>query len=457
MFTPTLRHLFHPDNLEEYLDSIRAGSDHLAATLGRVSGPSTGTSPREAAAPVAEIDLDEPVEDLDERPRGALAGLPRRRDLVPRAVVRRPPELPRRHPGPARRAVRLLGELLAGHLRPERRRHPHRAATRRVDGRPDRLPDLGRAGPARVGPAPTASSPAAAPSPTCRPCCWRATPPSRRTASPSTGCASSSPPTATSVSRSPRGCSGLAPDAVVPVPFDAAHRMRVADARVGAAASASTTTSCRWPWSRRPAPPTSVRSTRCAGSPRVCDRFGVWLHVDAAYGGGLLASRRRRHLLDGIELADSVTVDFHKTWFLPGLGERRGRARRPHPAPRDAPRRLPEPEGGHRPQPGRQEPADHAPLRRAQALDDAADHGAGLRRRLLRRRDRPRPAGARGDRADARHRGRGAAEPEHARLPLPARARRRGPRRRSTSRSAPSSTGVATAWSRPPRSTAPPG
>ena len=65
MFTPTLRHLFHPDNLEEYLDSIRSGSDHLAATLGRVSGPSTGTSPGQAAAPVAEIDLDEPVEDLD--------------------------------------------------------------------------------------------------------------------------------------------------------------------------------------------------------------------------------------------------------------------------------------------------------------------------------------------------------------------------------------------------------
>jgi L-2,4-diaminobutyrate decarboxylase len=44
---------------------------------------------------------------------------------------------------------------------------------------------------------------------------------------------------------------------------------------------------------------------------------GAWLHVDAAYGGGLLVSRRRRHLLDGIERADSVTVDFHKTWFQP--------------------------------------------------------------------------------------------------------------------------------------------
>ena len=66
MFTPTLRHLFHPDNLEEYLGSIRAGSEHLAATLGRVSGPSTGTSSARAAAPVAEIDLDQPIDGLDE-------------------------------------------------------------------------------------------------------------------------------------------------------------------------------------------------------------------------------------------------------------------------------------------------------------------------------------------------------------------------------------------------------
>jgi glutamate/tyrosine decarboxylase-like PLP-dependent enzyme len=44
---------------------------------------------------------------------------------------------------------------------------------------------------------------------------------------------------------------------------------------------------------------------------------GAWFHVDAAYGGGLLASRTRRHWLAGVELADSVTVDYHKTWFQP--------------------------------------------------------------------------------------------------------------------------------------------
>lgn len=48
-----------------------------------------------------------------------------------------------------------------------------------------------------------------------------------------------------------------------------------------------------------------------------CQEHGTWLHVDAAYGGGLLTSREHRHLLTGIELADSVTIDFHKTWFQP--------------------------------------------------------------------------------------------------------------------------------------------
>ena len=45
--------------------------------------------------------------------------------------------------------------------------------------------------------------------------------------------------------------------------------------------------------------------------------YGTWLHVDAAYGGGLITSLRHRHLLDGIGAADSVTVDYHKTFFQP--------------------------------------------------------------------------------------------------------------------------------------------
>ncbi|MCW7946948.1 pyridoxal-dependent decarboxylase [Streptomyces hygroscopicus] len=53
------------------------------------------------------------------------------------------------------------------------------------------------------------------------------------------------------------------------------------------------------------------------GIAELCDRFGVWMHVDAAYGCGLLASLRRRDRLAGIERADSVTVDYHKSFFQP--------------------------------------------------------------------------------------------------------------------------------------------
>ena len=49
----------------------------------------------------------------------------------------------------------------------------------------------------------------------------------------------------------------------------------------------------------------------------LCDAVGAWLHVDAAYGCGLLVSPTRRHLLTGIERARSVTVDFHKAFFQP--------------------------------------------------------------------------------------------------------------------------------------------
>jgi glutamate/tyrosine decarboxylase-like PLP-dependent enzyme len=49
----------------------------------------------------------------------------------------------------------------------------------------------------------------------------------------------------------------------------------------------------------------------------VCREFGVWLHVDGAYGGAGLAAPSVRALYDGIELADSFIVDPHKWLFAP--------------------------------------------------------------------------------------------------------------------------------------------
>jgi glutamate/tyrosine decarboxylase-like PLP-dependent enzyme len=47
----------------------------------------------------------------------------------------------------------------------------------------------------------------------------------------------------------------------------------------------------------------------------VAEREGLWLHVDAAYGGAARLSGRDAHRVPGLERADSVTVDPHK-WFF---------------------------------------------------------------------------------------------------------------------------------------------
>lgn len=50
---------------------------------------------------------------------------------------------------------------------------------------------------------------------------------------------------------------------------------------------------------------------------RIADREGMWLHADAAYGGGMLLSHAFRLRDAGLELADSVTIDPHKWFYAP--------------------------------------------------------------------------------------------------------------------------------------------
>ncbi len=45
--------------------------------------------------------------------------------------------------------------------------------------------------------------------------------------------------------------------------------------------------------------------------------FGAWLHVDAAYGGAMLFSPQHREKLQGLESADSISIDFHKLFWQP--------------------------------------------------------------------------------------------------------------------------------------------
>ncbi|MGP3988707.1 pyridoxal phosphate-dependent decarboxylase family protein [Streptomyces sp. 3N207] len=109
---------------------------------------------------------------------------------------------------------------------------------------------------------------------------------------------------------------GLGPEAVLSIPCDEQRRMRIdalteqlarcerAEETVMAVVATAGTTDFG---SIDPLPAIAD----------LCERTGTWLHVDAAYGCGLLISQRRRALLDGVERADSVTVDYHKSFFQP--------------------------------------------------------------------------------------------------------------------------------------------
>lgn len=49
----------------------------------------------------------------------------------------------------------------------------------------------------------------------------------------------------------------------------------------------------------------------------LCERHGARLHIDAAYGAGLLFSDRRRRLLDGLDRAHTIALDLHKLGWQP--------------------------------------------------------------------------------------------------------------------------------------------
>ena len=50
---------------------------------------------------------------------------------------------------------------------------------------------------------------------------------------------------------------------------------------------------------------------------RIADREGMWLHADAAYGGGMLLSNDTPMRDRSLSLADSITIDPHKWFYAP--------------------------------------------------------------------------------------------------------------------------------------------
>ncbi|MFD3914369.1 pyridoxal-dependent decarboxylase [Streptomyces sp. NPDC058603] len=109
---------------------------------------------------------------------------------------------------------------------------------------------------------------------------------------------------------------GLGEDAVLPVPVD--HHLRMdtealADVLDGCAGRGEL-----------PVAVVATAGTTDTGAIdplRACAALaaehGAWLHVDAAYGGGALLSDRLAPLLDGLGLADSVSLDWHKLGWQP--------------------------------------------------------------------------------------------------------------------------------------------
>jgi aromatic-L-amino-acid decarboxylase len=109
---------------------------------------------------------------------------------------------------------------------------------------------------------------------------------------------------------------GLGHRNVVRVPSDAEFRMDVDALRVAMDADADA--------GLKPMAVVATVGTTSSASvdpvreiAQLCRERGVWLHVDAAYGGALAVLPEGRWAMDGAELADSVVVNPHKWLFVP--------------------------------------------------------------------------------------------------------------------------------------------
>ena len=109
---------------------------------------------------------------------------------------------------------------------------------------------------------------------------------------------------------------GMGHDAIVAVPCDAARRMdidalktAIADCRANGDVPIAVVATCGTTDFG------SIDDMQTIGD--VCRAEKLWMHVDAAYGCGLLVSNRHGHKRAGIDNADSLTVDYHKAFFQP--------------------------------------------------------------------------------------------------------------------------------------------
>ncbi len=306
MPTPTpLRHVFHPDHVDEYVATLDEGIAHLAGHLVEVTRPATGAGPEQAAKQVLDVDLDRPLGDtsaaLDEMSRLWLQDAVWFHDPGYAAHLNCPIVIPA-----------LLAEVYIAAVNSSLdtfdqsvgatfiERHLVAWTAERLGLPADTADGIFTSGGSQSnlqalvvarGRAAAAGVPADR----------------MRIITSADG--------HFSVQKSAR-LLGLGDHAVIALPTDEDRRMDLS--ALGAALAGCAADGLV---------PVAVVATAgttdfgaidpLPGIGALCAAYGVWFHVDAAYGGGLLASTRRRHLLAGIDLADSVTVDFHKTWFQP--------------------------------------------------------------------------------------------------------------------------------------------
>jgi glutamate/tyrosine decarboxylase-like PLP-dependent enzyme len=109
---------------------------------------------------------------------------------------------------------------------------------------------------------------------------------------------------------------GFRPDQLRVLPTDDAHRLRV-DALAGAV-EADLDAGLRPLIVVANAGATNTGAVDpLSAVAELCREWGLWLHVDAAYGGFAALTERGRRALAGMELADSVTLDPHKWLYQP--------------------------------------------------------------------------------------------------------------------------------------------
>ena len=297
-----LHHVFHPAHADHYATAISDGVDHLLRHLGRVTGPATGADAATVEARVADVDLDRPLDDsqavLDEMSRLWLDDAVWFHEPSYAAHLNCPVVVPA-----------LLAELFVASVNSsldtfdqsvgatfiERRLIEWTARRIGYDDAADGVFTSGGSqsnlqalllARGRLERVPTERLRILA-----------------------------SAESHFSVQKSAR-LLGLGEESVISVPTDDRHRLDPAALERSLAA-------CTALGLRPMAIVATAGTTDCgaidplAPIADLARAYDAWLHVDAAYGGGLLVSPTRRWLLQGIERADSVTVDFHKTFFQP--------------------------------------------------------------------------------------------------------------------------------------------